>query len=314
MKRISLRAAVAPTAAALALGLSLTACGAGNEESAARTRRSAAASGGGLSGTLNGAGSSAQEAAQGAWTAGLPVRELRCDRQLRPERVRRRAWSSSSPARVKFAGSDAYLDDEQLAASKKVCGDATALEAPAYISPIALAYNLEGVDKLQLSPDTAAQIFAGKITKWNDPAIKADNPDADAAGRQRSPRCTARTTPARRRTSPTTCTRPPAAPGPARPTRPGPTSPARAPGHLRRRRGRRQRHGHHRVRRRQPGRRPRRANIKVGDAYVAPDAEAAAKVVDVSKPVSGRADTTWPSTWTAPPPRPAPTRSCWCPT
>ncbi|HVI35875.1 MAG TPA: extracellular solute-binding protein, partial [Gaiellales bacterium] len=47
-----------------------------------------------------------------------------------------------------------------------------------YISPIALVYNLPGVDKLQLSPDTAAKIFAGKVTTWNDPAIKADNPGA----------------------------------------------------------------------------------------------------------------------------------------
>src|SRR5436190_1721998 len=45
-------------------------------------------------------------------------------------------------------------------------------------SPSALVFNLEGVDKLQLSPATAAQIFAGKITTWDDPAIKADNPGA----------------------------------------------------------------------------------------------------------------------------------------
>ena len=34
---------------------------------------------------------------------------------------------------------------------------------------------------LQLSPATVAEIFAGKITKWNDPAIAADNPGVDAA-------------------------------------------------------------------------------------------------------------------------------------
>jgi phosphate transport system substrate-binding protein len=43
---------------------------------------------------------------------------------------------------------------------------------------------LSGVDKLQLSPETLAGIFSGKIKKWNDPAIAADNsgtnlPDTD---------------------------------------------------------------------------------------------------------------------------------------
>ena len=32
---------------------------------------------------------------------------------------------------------------------------------------------------LKLSPDTLAKIFAGQITTWNDPAIAADNPDAN---------------------------------------------------------------------------------------------------------------------------------------
>ncbi len=79
---------------------------------------------------------------------------------------------------VNFAGSDAYLADDQLASSKKPCGGQTAIEAPNYISPIALVFNVAGVDKLQLSPDTAAKIFAGKITTWDDAAIKADNPGA----------------------------------------------------------------------------------------------------------------------------------------
>ena len=49
---------------------------------------------------------------------------------------------------------------------------------PAYISPVALVYNLDGVDKLQLSAKTTAEIFAGKVKTWDDPAIKAENPGA----------------------------------------------------------------------------------------------------------------------------------------
>ena len=71
------------------------------------------------------------------------------------------------------------------------------------MSPIAVAYNLPGVDELNLSPATLAQIFAGTITKWNDDAIAADNPDADLPDTT-SRRCTARTSQVRRRTSPTT--------------------------------------------------------------------------------------------------------------
>ncbi len=80
---------------------------------------------------------------------------------------------------VDFAGSDAALKDEELAGAEKRCGGADNLiELPAYVSPIAVIYNLDGVDNLQLSPATVAGIFLGKITKWNDAAIAADNPDA----------------------------------------------------------------------------------------------------------------------------------------
>lgn len=47
---------------------------------------------------------------------------------------------------------------------------------PTVAAPITVSYNLAGVDKLQLSPDTLAKIFQRDIKKWNDPAIVADNP------------------------------------------------------------------------------------------------------------------------------------------
>jgi phosphate transport system substrate-binding protein len=179
VKRTSFRRALAPTAAVLALGLSLSACGAGNETSSGSS--SSSKGGSSLSGTLNGAGSSAQEAAQGAWTAGFQQANSGATVNYDPSGSGAGVEQFLAGA-VNFAGSDAYLDDAGLASSKKVCGGETAIEVPDYISPIALVYNLAGVDKLQLSPDTAAKIFAGKITKWNDPAIKADNPDASLPG------------------------------------------------------------------------------------------------------------------------------------
>jgi phosphate transport system substrate-binding protein len=75
-----------------------------------------------------------------------------------------------------FAGSDAALNDEELTKSKSRCAGGTgAIDLPVYVSPIAVAFNLPGVTGLQMSADTIAKIFAGKIKKWSDPALKADN-------------------------------------------------------------------------------------------------------------------------------------------
>jgi phosphate transport system substrate-binding protein len=52
------------------------------------------------------------------------------------------------------------------------------LYVPTVAAPITVSYNLSGLDKLQLSPDTLAKIFSTDIKKWNDPAIAADNPGA----------------------------------------------------------------------------------------------------------------------------------------
>jgi phosphate transport system substrate-binding protein len=173
VKRTSFRTAALPAVAALAMGLSLSACGAGNESSA-NTGSPAAKSDTKLSGTLNGAGSSAQEAAQGAWKSGFQTANSGVTVNYDPvgSGGGREQFLAGG---VDFAGSDSYLSDEELASSKKPCSGQTALEVPNYVSPIALVYNLSGVDKLQLSAKTASMIFDGKITKWNDAAIKADN-------------------------------------------------------------------------------------------------------------------------------------------
>ena len=85
----------------------------------------------------------------------------------------------SSTASAQFAGSDAYLKDEELASPKAKCGPDGAINIPVYISPIAVAFNLPGVTDLKLDADTIAKIFRGQITKWNDPAIAALNPGVE---------------------------------------------------------------------------------------------------------------------------------------
>ena len=75
---------------------------------------------------------------------------------------------------VDWAGSDGVIKAEDLPKFKG--GDV--LYFPTVLAPITLSYNLDGVDKLQLTPTVVAKIFQRQITNWNDPAIAADNPDA----------------------------------------------------------------------------------------------------------------------------------------
>jgi phosphate transport system substrate-binding protein len=85
---------------------------------------------------------------------------------------------------VDFAGSDSALKDDQVTKAADRCGGNPAWNLPLVFGPVALAYNVEGVDKLVVNADVLAKIFQGQIAKWNDPAIAALNsgatlPDAD---------------------------------------------------------------------------------------------------------------------------------------
>lgn len=71
---------------------------------------------------------------------------------------------------VDFGASDKPLKTKELNKKKL-------LQFPAVIGSIVIAHNVPGVadEKLKLKNSVVADIFAGKITKWNDPAIAADN-------------------------------------------------------------------------------------------------------------------------------------------
>jgi phosphate transport system substrate-binding protein len=136
----------------------------------------------GLSGTIAGAGSSAQQAAQEAWIA--KFEDQNSDATVSYDPIgsgggRDQFIAGGSTA---FAGSDSPFDTDELPNASARCAKtsgAQLVQIPDYISPIAIIYNLSGVDNLQLSPDTTAKIFKGEITTWDDPAIKADNPGAN---------------------------------------------------------------------------------------------------------------------------------------
>ena len=73
---------------------------------------------------------------------------------------------------VDFGASDVSMADDEL---KGAPGEI--LHIPTVLGAVVLTYNLQGVTQpLQFSPDVIADIFLGKIKKWDDPRIKNDNP------------------------------------------------------------------------------------------------------------------------------------------
>ncbi len=64
-----------------------------------------------------------------------------------------------------------FSDSAHTAATKR----STVFHAPIIAAPIAVLVNLPAKKDIYLSATTVAKIFAGEITKWNDPAIAADN-------------------------------------------------------------------------------------------------------------------------------------------
>ncbi len=75
---------------------------------------------------------------------------------------------------VDFGASDKFLTDAELkAAPGKI------IHIPTVMGAVVITYNLPGVPKgLKLSSEDVADIYLGKITKWNDPKIVRDNPGA----------------------------------------------------------------------------------------------------------------------------------------
>jgi phosphate transport system substrate-binding protein len=78
-------------------------------------------------------------------------------------------------SQIDFAGSDSAIKDEQAALAAERCAGNPAWNLPLVFGPVALAYNLEGVDNLVVNGEVAAKIFNGQIATWNDPAIAALN-------------------------------------------------------------------------------------------------------------------------------------------
>jgi phosphate transport system substrate-binding protein len=171
----------------VAAAVALSACGSDNNSastsSAASSGSSTAASAAASScpsGTLNVAGSTAQANAMSQWVK---------DYQTQCSGVTVNYNADGSGAGVTsfiqkqsdFAGSDYALSATQAGevTSEDRCGTGKAIDIPAVPGAIAVIFNVPGVTSLNLSAKNLAAIYEGKITSWNDPAIKADNPSAN---------------------------------------------------------------------------------------------------------------------------------------
>jgi phosphate transport system substrate-binding protein len=74
---------------------------------------------------------------------------------------------------VDFAGSDAPMNAKELEAAG---GKANIVEVPSCAGGVVPAYNLPGVKELNFTGELLADIYIGKVSKWNDPKIAAVNP------------------------------------------------------------------------------------------------------------------------------------------
>ena len=177
--------ALAIGAVAVVSSLTLAACGSDNNTGSSTTTTSASASGASSapavacgSGQMMGAGSTAQANAVAIW-----VRNFQ--EQCSGVTINYQGTGSSAgrttflAGKTAFAGSDAAMSAADIAKSGTACGGTgQAINLPMVGGPIAIGYNVPGVTNLVLNAATLAQIFSGKITNWNDAAIKALNPTA----------------------------------------------------------------------------------------------------------------------------------------
>jgi phosphate transport system substrate-binding protein len=153
---------------ALAVGaaLAVAACGSSNDNSSSSTSSSASG------GTLNGAGATFPQPVYQEWASRF--------QKTTGTTVNYQGIGSGggiaqfTAGTVDFGASDAAMTDDEEAAAKKK-GDP--VHIPTVMGAVTVSYNLSGVKSgLKLDGPTIANIFLGKVTKWDDPSIKSQNP------------------------------------------------------------------------------------------------------------------------------------------
>jgi phosphate transport system substrate-binding protein len=158
--------------AALALALGTAACGSDDTNPSSGGTSSGSSSSAKQGGTINGAGATFPQPVYTEWAARF--------KDGKGTTVNYQGIGSGggiaqfTAGTVDFGASDAAMkDDEEQAAEKK----GQPVHVPTVLGAVTVAYNVQGLDKgLKLDGATVANMFLGKITKWNDPAIATQNP------------------------------------------------------------------------------------------------------------------------------------------
>jgi phosphate transport system substrate-binding protein len=151
-------------AAPMVLALAVSACGSSSNSS------STGSSGGGAGGSINGAGSTFAAPIYQQWGNALKSKGITVNYQPVGSGA---GIAQLAAGTADFGASDPALTPQDRATFKK--GAVT--QIPMAFGAITISYNLTGVKKgLKLDGKTAADIFLGKVTKWNDPEIAKLNP------------------------------------------------------------------------------------------------------------------------------------------
>ena len=164
-KNPKMRLLVAASLGALALGVA--ACGSSNDNSS-----TSGDSGSSASGTVNGAGSTFAAPVYQQWGSTQKGNGVTLNYQPVGSGAGIAALAQGT---ANFAGSDPALTPDD----RKTLTKGEVVQIPMFFGAITASYNVNGVDKgLKLDGPTLANIFLGKITTWDDPAIKSLNPGA----------------------------------------------------------------------------------------------------------------------------------------
>jgi phosphate transport system substrate-binding protein len=175
---LKLQRTVLALAGCSALALGVAACGSDNSSDNASSGSDTTAATTQKGGTINGAGATFPAPVYSEWAARF--------KDAQGTTVNYQAIGSGggiaqlTAGTVDFGASDAPMKDEEIAAAKKK-GDP--VHVPTVLGAVTVSYNVQGVDKgLKLDGATIADMFLGKVKKWNDPKIKANNSGVDLPG------------------------------------------------------------------------------------------------------------------------------------
>lgn len=164
---ISRKLAIGCAAGLICLGV--VACGSGGDNST-----SSSSAGGFPGGTINGAGATFPEPVYSELASRLTDQGLTVNYNAVGSGE---GQSQLIAGTVDWAGSDPPLEESQIKEITDKYGTPP-VHIPSVFGAITVSYNVSGIDSgIKLDGETIANIFLGKITNWNDPAIADQNPD-----------------------------------------------------------------------------------------------------------------------------------------